>query len=160
MIMPKIVLKAMDSSHFDEAKTMMEQSFASTMQDCSDDNDTNGGNEDLPSLEGILEQPEATPLVFYMGETMVGGAVLILNEDNHNILELLFIRSDRLDKGIGYSAWLEIEKKYPQTKTWTTVTPPCLMRNVNFYVNKCGFHIIRVDDPKGEEAMFVFQKGM
>jgi hypothetical protein len=91
---------------------------------------------------------------------MIGGAVVIINDDNNNILDLLFIDLNYLDKGIGHKAWLEIEKKYPQTKTWTTVTPPCLMRNVHFYVNKCGFNIIRIDDPKSPDAMFVFQKVM
>jgi hypothetical protein len=158
--MSELILKAMDSSNFDEARTVMEESFASTMKDCMDNNDRKDGNEELPSMDGVLERSDANPVVFYMGDELVGGAVLILNEDNHNILELFYIRSDRLDRGIGHRAWLEIEKRYPQTKTWTTVTPPCLMRNVNFYVNKCGFHIIRVDDPKGDEAMFLFEKVM
>lgn len=158
--MREITIAPMDSSNFNEAKTMMEKSFATTMNDCTDNTDVHGRNEELPSIDGILERPDETPVVFYMGDELVGGAVLILNKDNHNILELFYIKSDRLDRGIGYSAWLEIEKRYPQTKTWTTVTPPCLMRNVNFYVNKCGFHIIRLDDPKGDEAMFVFEKIM
>jgi hypothetical protein len=158
--MREITIAPLDSSNFDEAKTVMEESFASTMKECTDNLDGHGGNEELPSIDGILERPDETPVVFYMGGELVGGAVLILKGDNHNILELFFIKANRLDRGIGYNAWLEIEKMYPQTKTWTTVTPPCLMRNVNFYVNKCGFHIIRVDDPKGEEAMFVFEKVM
>lgn len=156
--MSELILKAMDGSNFDEANAVMLKSFATTMNDCMDYIDTNAGNEELPSLDGILERPDATPVVFHMEDALVGGAVLILNEDNHNILELLFIRADSLDRGIGHRAWLEIEKRYPETKAWRTVTPPCLMRNVNFYVNKCGFHIIGLDNPKGDEPMFVFEK--
>jgi hypothetical protein len=55
---------------------------------------------------------------------------------------------------------MEIEKRYPQTKTWTTETPTILKKNVAFYVNKCGFHVIRVNNPKSDEAMFLFQKTM
>jgi len=156
-----ITVVPMTIENFDEAKSRMEKSFATTMEDLP----KNGGAEDhaieLPSIDGVLEKVEETPLCFYQDGKIVGGAVLILNDDNNNVLLLLFIDSKNLDKGIGYKAWLEIEKRYPQTKTWTTETPPCLMRNIHFYVNKCGFHIIRVKDPKKEEeAMFVFQKTM
>lgn len=150
----------MNPSNFDEAKRMMEKSFAASMHDFPDKFGANHDPEELPSLDGTLEKSEETPLVFYQEDTMVGGAVLTINDDNNNILSLLFIDSNLLDRGIGYRAWLEIEKRYPQTKTWTTITPPCVMRNVYFYVNKCGFHIIRVDDHKSDESMFVFQKVM
>lgn len=150
----------MNPSNFNEAKIMMEKSFAASMDDFPDTYGAHHDPEDLPSIDGILEKTEETPLVFYQDNKMVGGAVLTIKEDNNNILSLLFVDSDSLDRGIGYRAWLEIEKRYPQTKTWTTITPPVLMRNVYFYVNKCGFQMIRVDDPKSDEPMFVFQKVM
>ena len=158
--MQTLTLLPMNSGNFDEAKRMMERSFTSTMDDLPEYSGSNHGPDDLPSIDGVLEDIQATPLVFYQEERMVGGAVVILKEDNNNELNLLFVDLDHLDKGIGYRAWLEIEKKYSQTKTWTTVTPPCLMRNVYFYVNKCGFHIIRIDGPKTDDPMFVFQKVM
>ncbi|MCK9581202.1 MAG: GNAT family N-acetyltransferase [Methanoregula sp.] len=153
--MSELSVISMNAENFDAAKKMMEISFATTMEDLP-----NNQQSDLPSIDGILERPEETPLLFYQGGKMVGGAVLIINEDNNNILTLLFVDPTYFDKGIGYQAWLEIEKRYPQTKTWTTVTPPFLMKNVTFYVNKCGFHIIRVNDPKNDESLFVFQKIM
>ncbi len=150
----------MNPDNFEEAKRMMEQSFTASMQELGDTCSDNHGPEDLPSIDDILERSEETPLVFYQDDTMVGGAVVTLNDDDNNILSLLFIDSQYLDRGLGYRAWMEIEKRYPKTRTWTTVTPPCLMRNIYFYVNKCGFHIIRVDDHKSDESMFVFQKVM
>jgi len=159
-LMSEITIVPMTADNFNEAKNMMERSFATTMEDLPKNGDADDHAQELPSIDGIFEKPEETPLCFYMDGKMVGGAVLIINGDNSNILTLLFIDSKCLDKGIGYQAWLEIEKRYPQTKTWTTETPPCLMRNIHFYVDKCGFHIIRVKDPKNEEAMFVFQKTM
>lgn len=150
----------MNSDNFDEAKRIMEETFTASISDLPEDFGVAHDDGDIPSIDGILEKPEATPLVFYQGERMIGGAVVIINDNNKNVLELLFIDLNSLDKGIGYKAWLEIEKKYPETKTWTTITPPCLMRNVHFYVNKCGFKIIRIDDPKSPDAMFVFQKDM
>ncbi|MDD4136686.1 MAG: GNAT family N-acetyltransferase [Methanoregula sp.] len=153
--MSELSVISMNAENFDAAKKMMEISFATTMEDLP-----NNQQSDLPSIDGILERPEETPLLFYQDGKMVGGAVLIVNEDNNNILTLLFVDPTCFDKGIGYQAWLEIEKKYPQTKTWTTETPTFLMKNVTFYVNKCGFHIIRVNDPKKDDSMYVFQKIM
>ena len=34
-----------------------------------------------------------------------------------------------------------------ETKIWRTETPGFSKRNHNFYVNKCGFKIIRIDNP-------------
>ena len=31
---------------------------------------------------------------------------------------------------------------YPETKVWELVTPCFEKRNIHFYVNKCGFHIV------------------
>lgn len=158
--MSEIIVVPMTIENFDEAKNMMERSFATTMEDLPKNSDADDHANELPCIDGILEKPEETPVCFYQDGKMVGGAVLIIHEDSNNILTLLFIDSKCLDKGIGYKAWREIEKRYPQTKTWTTETPPCLMRNIHFYVDKCGFHIIRVKDPKNVESMFVFQKTM
>ena len=38
--------------------------------------------------------------------------------------------------------WDEIEKMHPYTKVWETCTPYFEKRNIHFYVNKCGFHIV------------------
>lgn len=158
--MSEITIVPMNADNFDAAKKMMEKSFATTMVDLPKNSDTKDHDHDLPSIDGILEKPEETPLLFYQEGKMVGGAVLILNSDDNNILTLLFVDPTCFDKGIGYRAWMEIEKRYPRTKTWTTETPTFLKKNVTFYVNKCGFHIIRVTDPKNDESMFVFQKIM
>ena len=31
---------------------------------------------------------------------------------------------------------------YPQVKAWSTITPYFEKRNIHFYVNRCGFHIV------------------
>ena len=75
--------------------------------------------------------------------TMVGGLVLKIDEaTQHNELELLFVHPRAHSKGIGYSAWQEVERLYPETKVWETCTPCFETRNIHFYVNKCGFHIV------------------
>ena len=110
---------------------------------------------------------------------MVGGLVLKIDEKTrHNHLDLLFISPEAHSKGIGFAAWQEVERLYPETKVWETCTPSFETRNIHFYVNKCGFHIVeffnsRHPDPHdpgtGEEnnydgedsgGMFRFEKQM
>lgn len=73
----------------------------------------------------------------------VGGAIVKINpETQHNSLELFFIYAECHSSGLGLAAWKEIEKKYSETKAWETVTPYFEKRNINFYINKCGFHVV------------------
>ena len=51
--------------------------------------------------------------------SIVGGLVLKINEETqHNELELLFVNPKAHSKGIGYAAWQEVERLYPETLVW------------------------------------------
>ena len=74
---------------------------------------------------------------------VVGGTVLAIHPDtNRNELQLLFVNIDCHSKGIGYAAWQAIEALHPETEIWETFTPYFDQRNVHFYINKCGFHMV------------------
>ncbi len=102
-----------------------------------------------------------------------GGVVLNINGE-HGKLSLLFVSPHKHSKGIGYRAWCEVEKLYPTVKVWETFTPYFEQRNIHFYVNRCGFHIVEFYNPhhpdsKGfdnnendniHEGMFRFEKRM
>ena len=104
----------------------------------------------------------------------IGGAIVVINEETqHNHLDLLYVKYGTQTKGIGYKIWSEIEHLYPDTKVWETCTPYFEKRNIHFYVNKCGFHIVKFINEKnpepnmpedfigdGGEGMFVFEKIM
>jgi hypothetical protein len=86
------------------------------------------------------------------------GAIIVWINDNHeNFLGNMFIDPDLQDEGLGTTAWKFIESEYPKTVIWRTETPGFSKRNHNFYVNKCGFKIIRIDNPgkKYEESYFM-----
>ena len=73
----------------------------------------------------------------------VGGVVLRIDEKtHHNHLELLFVTPEEHSRGVGYGAWQAIEALHPETAVWETCTPYFEKRNIHFYVNKCGFHIV------------------
>ena len=102
------------------------------------------------------------------------GGVVIKVDGEHGDLDLLFISPKVHSKGIGYAAWCAIERMHPEVTVWETVTPYFEKRNIHFYVNRCGFHIVEFfnshhpdpndPDTAGEmdeqfpEGMFRFEK--
>ena len=70
------------------------------------------------------------------------GGVIVKVEGDRGDLEILFVAPEAHSKGIGYAAWCEIEKMYPEVAVWETCTPYFETRNIHFYVNRCGFHIV------------------
>jgi hypothetical protein len=88
------------------------------------------------------------------------GAVCVFRQENHEyFLGNIFTDSDCHDKGVGTTIWRFIEQKYPDAKMWRTETPEFSKRNLNFYVNKCGFKVVRVDNPKNRyEASCILEK--
>ncbi len=83
---------------------------------------------------------------------MAGGAIVGINpEAQHNTLELLFVKVGTQSRGIGLSIWNAIEKLHPDTKVWETSTPYFEKRNIHFYVNRCGFHIVEFFNPCHKE---------
>lgn len=91
------------------------------------------------TIKSSIENGEAYRIVFN-GE-VVGGVIVNIKEDKGD-LEILFIDPDVHSKGIGYAAWCQIEKMYPNVRVWETLTPYFETRNIHFYVNRCRFHIV------------------
>ena len=104
----------------------------------------------------------------------VGGVIIKVDGDRGD-LEILFVSPRVHSKGIGYAAWCAVEKLHPEVKVWETVTPYFEKRNIHFYVNRCGFHIVEfwnkyqhgpaiLEEEEGnwsiDDEMFVFRKEM
>lgn len=102
----------------------------------------------------------STQYKIIMDKQIIGGVILwINNETNHNILGTIFLDPQFQSKGLGTEIWNKIEKMYPNTIVWNTETPIFSHRNHNFYVNKCGFHVIKIENPKDiEEGSFILEK--
>ena len=104
----------------------------------------------------------------------VGGVVLQIDKEaEKGDLELLFVLPESHSKGIGQAAWKAVDAMHPEIRVWETITPYFEKRNIHFYVNRCGFHIVEFwnkhqhgptvteeeecDRSMGDE-MFVFRK--
>ena len=135
--------------------------------------------EPIPSGEDIEKSFSTTGAVTYWimaDDERVGGAVVVIDEvSGRNSLLFFFISTSQQSRGLGFEAWKAIEREYPSTKVWETVTPYFEKRNIHFYVNRCGFKIVEFynkyhPDPNGElsqiheegdeDEMFRFEKLM
>lgn len=119
-----------------------------------------------------INAPDAETYRIIHNGNKAGGAVISINKQlGRGELVLFYTLPDMHSRGIGYAAWLEIEKMHPEIKCWSTVTPYFEKRNIHFYVNKCGFHIVEYyncynPDPHDENeysdydfsGMFRFEK--
>ncbi len=77
-----------------------------------------------------------------MADGEKAGGLVIRTDGDKGDLELLFVSPKIHSKGIGYAAWQEVEKMHPEVRVWETCTPYFETRNIHFYVNRCGFHIV------------------
>ncbi|MGX1308099.1 GNAT superfamily N-acetyltransferase [Amorphus suaedae] len=135
------------------------------------------GDEAIPSDEDVAASfaaPNAVVHRILEDGRWVGGAVVSIDaRTRHNSLDLFYVRAEEIGRGIGRKAWAAIEQRYPDTEVWTTHTPYFEKRNIHFYVNVCGFHIVEYfnkhhpdlchppsSDLPGDDGMFRFEKRM
>lgn len=107
---------------------------------CRDDHFEEEG--EIISRETIQRSIEEGEAYRIMQDGQPVGGVVIKVEGDRGDLELLFVSPKVHSRGIGHAAWSAIEKLHPEVKVWETVTPYFEKRNIHFYVNRCGFHIV------------------
>ncbi|GAA0637358.1 GNAT family N-acetyltransferase [Sphingomonas ursincola] len=116
-----------------------------------------GGLPDGPipsdaELDEALSAPHAIVLQILREGHRVGGAVVTINRDTQaNSLDLLYVSPDQHGRGLGKAAWSAIEAMFPETRSWETATPCFEKRNIHFYVNVCGFHIVEYFNERHSE---------
>lgn len=123
------------------------------------------------TIEASIDGVNALAYRMLLDGEKVGGAVIAIDEKNRKgDLELLFVNPESHSRGIGYTAWCQIEKLHPDVTVWETCTPYFEKRNIHFYVNRCGFQIVEYfnryhrnpNDSESDEddEMFLFRKVM
>ena len=75
---------------------------------------------------------------------VIGGIIVWILPEGHNILGTIFIDPAFQDRGFGGQTWLHIEQLYPETKSWRLGTPTWATKNHHFY-RKCGFVEVESD---------------
>ncbi len=143
-----VTLEPLQPQDTDAFAAEMQEAFQLAVDAVSDD-------EPLPVLprqdiDESLANPGAVALVATCEGRRVGGTVLFLDEKTHeHACALLYVRADAHGRGIGAALWKAIEKRYPDALAWKLCTPYFEVRNIHFYLRKCGFHIVDlVSDPE------------
>ncbi|HIU34415.1 MAG TPA: GNAT family N-acetyltransferase [Candidatus Pullichristensenella excrementigallinarum] len=132
-------------------------------------------NKQVLSAEEILASLAKKGAIGYKAMRngkMLGGAIVVIDAlTQRNHLDFLYVKQGVQSKGVGQAMWKAIEQLHPQTKIWETVTPYFEKRNIHFYVNRCGFHIVEFFNPHhrdpsipedmvGGDFFFRFEKRM
>ena len=126
------------------------------------------------TIENSIDGENAEAYRILLDDRKVGGVVLRIDKEKaEGELELLFVNPEVHSKGIGQAAWKAVEAMHPEIKVWETITPYFEKRNIHFYVNRCGFHIVEFwnkyqhgpaipEEEAGnwseDDEMFVFRK--
>lgn len=103
---------------------------------------------------------DSTAYKITLEDRPIGCVILWINKETKiNYLGTIFIDTALQNKGIGKKIWEFIEKEYPDTIKWCTETPGFSRRNHNFYVNKCGFHVVKIERPMDKyESSYILEK--
>jgi len=125
------------------------------------------------TIEASIDGPDAETYRIVSDGKVVGGMIISIDKNTlEGELEILFITPACHSKGIGKASWFALEAMHPEIVKWTTFTPYFETRNIHFYVNRLGFHIVAFlhkgfQDPKGhyiseeeDDMMFMFEKTM
>lgn len=155
-----IEFRELEETHIEKLFPIMKDAF---------DNDTKihlnkekggpTGYDDGSFLKHWGLDENSTAYCIYYENILIGAVILWINSNKKNYLGSLFIDPKYENKGLGIKIWNKIESIYPDTKVWNAETPLYSHRNHNFYVNKCGFHIIKINNPKDlENGSYTLEK--
>jgi len=93
-------------------------------------------------------------------EAVIGGIIVWILPEGHNVLGTIFVDPKYQDMGVGERTWRFIEETYPKTKTWSLATPTWATKNHHFY-KKCGFSEVDADPiVPTEEGSTIYRKEM
>ncbi|SDG02015.1 Acetyltransferase (GNAT) domain-containing protein [Fontibacillus panacisegetis] len=107
-----------------------------------------------------LNSPTESHKILVNGE-LAGACILWIREDGYNYLGNIFLDVIYQNQGIGLKVWNMIEEKYTDTKKWSTDTPGFSKRNHRFYMQKCGFRLVEIQNQGNlEEESYLMEKVM
>lgn len=136
-----ILLRQIERNLLHDFKQEMQEAFQKSFED-------NYGTESrkvLPEtdIDRSLQAEGAVAYEAIVDGIRVGGTIINISEDKRcNHLDFLYVKVGFQNKGIGKFIWSSLEAQYPKTQVWETCTPYFDQRNIHFYVNCCGFHIV------------------
>ena len=91
-------------------------------------------------LDESFKRSDQTLYIIKADEKKIGATLLTDMGNGAIIVDIFFLSEDH--SGVsGTKVWEAIERSQPQARLWKLLTPYSERRNINFYINKCGFKI-------------------
>ena len=111
-------------------------------------------------LRNVMDDPKFTVLAIYDDDQFVGGTIVEDKGEDVREIAIFFLTVEYQSKGLGKIALDMVEAYFPDTQTFRLITPSNVARNVVFYVNKCGYHVVEVVryDRETNIGDYVFEK--
>ncbi len=92
----------------------------------------------------LVPYQESVGYKILLGEVLIGGIIVWILPEKHNILGTIFVDPSFQDQGVGQNTWKFIEESFPETLSWRLGTPSWATKNHYFY-EKCGFEKVESD---------------
>ncbi len=92
----------------------------------------------------LLPYQESVGYKILAGQILIGGIIVWILPEGHNILGTIFVDPAYQDQGVGSKTWKFIEDTYPETISWRLGTPSWAIKNHHYY-KKCGFKQVDSD---------------
>ena len=92
----------------------------------------------------LLPYQESVGYKILAGQILIGGIIVWILPESHNILGTIFVDPVYQDQGVGYKTWQFIEDTFPETNSWCLGTPSWATKN-HYYYKKCGFKQVDSD---------------
>jgi len=91
---------------------------------------------------------------------LIGARIIFITpEKQEGYLGCMFVDPDLHERGYGTKIWKNAEETFPEIKLWRTETPAFSRRNHAFYVKKCGFSIVNIENERSyEDASYQMEK--
>jgi GNAT superfamily N-acetyltransferase len=150
----ELELSPLDPKHLDAFAREMQEAFQLAVEDSPD-------AMKLPVLprkdiDATLAHPNAQALEALAEGERVGGTVLFFDDESkEHKCALLYVKKGSHGRGVGTALWKAIERRYPDAAAWRLCTPYFEVRNIHFYLRKCGFHIVDLyrEEFEGQEGV-------
>jgi GNAT superfamily N-acetyltransferase len=166
-IFDEITLSQITREEFSEVEEMVYHALDSTMLDDTMLNALGYNFEGRPSEEernALADDffgENGTAFKILQNDRLIGGAFMTFTRESHKGELVLFgLEPTYQGRGLGQKVWRYIEEIYSDIEVWELLTPTAALINVDFYVNKCGFHIVEItkDSDFHKWGMFRFEK--
>lgn len=164
MLFENLEFLPMKKEDIEELTPIMKRAFDDDTRLHSDQ--TEGGPDGYDDGSFLLKWGiEANSLAYRVNleGKAIGALILFLSPDGkEGFLGNIFVDSALIGHGYGSAMWRFVEQTYPDVEVWHTETPAVSYRNHCFYINKLGFHVVKVEGGRNEreDAQFCLEKDM